>query len=133
MSLRMSIFSAPAAKNLMPNLFRSMGAQVASAGAASGTGATFSCLGLLLAQALVVAIRRFDEQLRFFDQVTGLLDVEHAVLVGMTVQQIQRELAAGVLACVRRLEQLRIVEARLELRDDAIRILRHVPQLRAHQ
>src|ERR1700741_3196344 len=133
MSLSMSIPSASAAKNLMPNLCRSMNA----------LGCRFSQLRLsdarlylqprsLLAHALMATVGRLDEQLGFLHQVAGRVGGKHAVLVRMPVQQIQRELAAGVLARIRGLEQLSVIEARLELEDDPLGIVGQIPQLCAH-
>ena len=45
----------------------------------------------------MAAVGRLDEQLRFLDQVPHAIDVESGILVGMPVQQVQGELAAGVL------------------------------------
>src|SRR5690349_15943810 len=78
-------------------------------------------------------MRRFDEKLRLFHQMPRFLRAEYPVLIGMAIQQIERELAARILARIRRLEELRVVEASLELRDDAIRIVREIPELRAHE
>ena len=117
----------------MPNLCKSTFSTCRRFAAAAEQVEGRQVAGALLGQAMMAAVGRLDEQLRFLDKMSHAIDVERGVLVGMTVQQVQGELAAGVLARVRTLEQLGVVEALLELGDDLFGIIGDIAHLGAYQ